>query len=393
MSIELSQTNKSEIEEAVKQLKEAVAVKKCWSCGCFRNSLIAIEKTIAPVQRTSELDAVIRAGHEHLAPVKYDCLGCDKCYPALAINGLENSYSGCGGLEVCPSTQVEERKGWPPLPGAYTVLRYHSPVAICTLTDEALATSIARKAAPDIAIVGTLQTENLGIERLILNILANPNIRFLILCGADSQQAVGHLPGQSLVSLAHSGIDSNARILGARGKRPILRNLSLDAVDYFRHSVEVIDVIGNKQISEIMDTVKTYSERNPGKAEPFASERLLKPLTGYLPQRVIPDPAGYFVIYIDRKRQLLLLEYYQNDGLLDTVIEGRVAAELYHPAIEKGLVSRLDHAAYLGRELARAEQALVSGGPFVQDAAPERKNAVDNNYSCSCGSSCKEVKL
>jgi len=40
-----------------------------------------------------------------------------------------------------------------------------------------------------------MHTENLGIERLITNILANPEIRFLILCGEDTQKAVGHLLG------------------------------------------------------------------------------------------------------------------------------------------------------------------------------------------------------
>ena len=55
---------------------------------------------------------------------------------------------------------------------------------------------------PEVAIVGTLHTENLGIERLVSNVLANPHIRFVIVCGPDSRQAIGHLPGQSLVALA-----------------------------------------------------------------------------------------------------------------------------------------------------------------------------------------------
>ena len=136
MSIELSQTNTTEIEGAIKHLKEAAAAKKCWSCGCFHNSLAAIEKAIAPDQRSSEFDIILKAGYKHLVPVKYDCLGCDVCYGALIINSLDPLFGGCNGeLKVCPSTQVEERKGWPPLPGAYTVLRYQAPVAICTLTD------------------------------------------------------------------------------------------------------------------------------------------------------------------------------------------------------------------------------------------------------------------
>jgi len=57
--------------------------------------------------------------------------------------------------------------------------------------------------------------------------------------------------------------------------------------------------------------------------------------------------------------------------MLTTVIEGRTTAELYMTAINRKLVSRLDHAAYLGRELARAEGALTSGERYIQDAAPE----------------------
>jgi tetrahydromethanopterin S-methyltransferase subunit A len=44
---------------------------------------------------------------------------------------------------------------------------------VCTLTAENLAATVVRKTG-EIAIVGTLNAENLGIERLILNVLANP---------------------------------------------------------------------------------------------------------------------------------------------------------------------------------------------------------------------------
>ena len=53
---------------------------------------------------------------------------------------------------------------------------------MCTLTSEDLTTAVVQEAEPEIAIVGTLHTENLGIERLIHNILANPNLRFVIVC-------------------------------------------------------------------------------------------------------------------------------------------------------------------------------------------------------------------
>ena len=52
-------------------------------------------------------------------------------------------------------------------------------------------------------------------------VLADPFIRFVVVCGADSRQMVGHLPGQSLIALAHQGTNAERRIIGAKGKRPV----------------------------------------------------------------------------------------------------------------------------------------------------------------------------
>jgi tetrahydromethanopterin S-methyltransferase subunit A len=95
--------------------------------------------------------------------------------------------------------------------------------------------------------------------------------------------------------------------------------------------------------------------------------------------------AGRGDALVDRARCLIALEHYRQDGVLDSVIEGQHAAALYTPVIEKGLVSRLDHAAYLGRELARAEQALAVGTPYVQDGASEAE-ATSEGLACGCDS-------
>jgi tetrahydromethanopterin S-methyltransferase subunit A len=352
--------------EALDQLRAAAEAKKCWSCGCFHGAIEAIERSIPEEARDADLRETLLAGRRRLTPVRYDCLGCEVCFPAIAMNALD-----VGG-ELCPTEPVAERGGWPPLPGDYTVLRFHGPVAVCTLTDQALAEQMAAAAHEALSIVGTLQTENLGIERLIQNVLANPRIRFLVLCGADSRGAVGHLPGQSLVALAGSGVDADMRILGAHGKRPRLRNLATRAVDHFRRTVEVIDRIGLQEVGGVLEAVEEAVARDPGPAEPFDQEAYLEPTPGHVPERMVPDPSGYFVVYPERRRRLLLLEHYRNDGILDCVIEGASPAELYTAAIDRRLVTRLDHAAYLGRELARAEHALQGAGRYVQDGAPER---------------------
>ena len=113
-----------------------------------------------------------------------------------------------------------------------------------------------------------------------------------------------------------------------------------------------------------------------------------------LSQRTIDlDPAGYFLILVDHEAAELVAEHYGNGiderGLATdpetgevlscrnagsrnplAVFRGRTAKEL-GIAITEGVgphpLSRLDHALYLGRELQKAEVALLSGGSYVQD--------------------------
>lgn len=72
-----------------------------------------------------------------------------------------------------------------------------------------------------------------------------------------------------------------------------------------------------------------------------------------------PDPAGNIRIVVEDGWILA--------GHQGTVYRGRTAADLSAALLEKGCVSRLDHAAYLGRELGRAETALRFGRSYVQD--------------------------
>jgi len=51
----------------------------------------------------------------------------------------------------------------------------------------------------------------------------------------------------------------------------------------------------------------------------------------------------------------------------DLIIEGHSAKEIYSKIISENLVSRLEHAAYLGSELQKAEIAMLTGKEYVQD--------------------------
>lgn len=350
------------------QLAKAVAARKCHPCGCLHQTVEALAGTTVG---QNELAPTLAAARHVFRTKAYDCLGCAVCYPAIAANAFAEAYPDAAeALDLCPTSAPEKRAGWPPLPGDYQVVRYRAPVAVCTLNSTQLVTELVHRVPEGLAIVGILHTENLGIERLIRNVLGNPHLRFLVLCGADTQQAIGHLPGQSLVSLFNDGMDEQGRIRGARGKRPVLKNVRLDQVESFLRQVELVEHIGEEAPHRIHASIDACVARNPGPVTALPVDTGVTTVRATEPQRLMPDAAGFFVVYPDTRRQLLAIEHYTTAGVLDCVIEGRTTAAVYIAAIARQLVSRLDHAAYLGRELARAEQSLKTGEAYVQDRAP-----------------------
>ncbi len=377
-----SKKGSADIKIASEQLREAAKARKCWGCNCLRSTLLTIDKAIPSEKQPPELQNATLEAKAKLLPPEIECRGCEVCFPALALNAIAD-ITGPEALEaaVCPAEEVSCRDGWPPLAGNYTVLGFQRPVAICTLNSDDLWARIANTQNSSVAIVGTLNTENLGIERLIQNVATNPNIRFLIVCGEDSRQKIGHLPGQSLVALSKNGVGERFKIVGSQGKRPVLRNIEPRMVEHFRKTVEIIDMIGETSIEKIVSAVDSLAANYPGAAEPFRGVRTISVEMGYIPGSMVSDPNGFFVVYPDRKHGLISLEHFNNEGVLTTIIKGTTAAEVYHPVVEKKLLSRLDHACYLGRELTKAEHSLKTGAKYVQDAASEQSI---ENAGCGC---------
>jgi dihydropteroate synthase len=78
------------------------------------------------------------------------------------------------------------------------------------------------------------------------------------------------------------------------------------------------------------------------------------------------DPAGYVKITIDRSRGVMVVSHFRA-GRITCVVEGLRAEEVCDELIARGLVSTLDHATYVGRELYKAELALKLDKSYVQD--------------------------
>ena len=107
---------------------------------------------------------------------------------------------------------------------------------------------------------------------------------------------------------------------------------------------------------------------------------------------IILDPFGYFIIKINQINKKIVVEHYlnnidengialdpitnkpiqcdnQNKRQYNKIFEGNTAKEIGILITEKNnnLISKLDHALYLGRELQKAEECLLKNDEYIQD--------------------------
>jgi len=126
----------------------------------------------------------------------------------------------------------------------------------------------------NVAIYGHLKTENIGIEKIIANVISNPHIRYVLICGDEIR---GHRSGQSLIALHENGIDDQHRIINAPGAIPYIENLDKDAIHRFQRQVQIknlIDISDEKKISETIEKMLMQKKKVFGK--PFIAIRLVK---------------------------------------------------------------------------------------------------------------------
>ena len=104
------------------------------------------------------------------------------------------------------------------------------------------------------------------------------------------------------------------------------------------------------------------------------------------------DPNGYFIIKVDLEENKIILEHFlnnideegyaldpetnepikcdsQNKRVSNEVFKGISAKQLGILITEErnDLITKLDHALYLGRELQKAEECLYKKLPYIQD--------------------------
>jgi tetrahydromethanopterin S-methyltransferase subunit A len=171
--------------------------------------------------------------------------------------------------------------GYPPEEGCYLRGNDYSPVAVVVIlrwerekTPPSIEALVRVAVESGAALAGTLQTENVGLEKVICNLVANPNIRFLIVCGPESP---GHLVGDAILALASNGVDAGRRIVGAKAPTPCLFNIPLEFIERFRRQVTVIDLIDEGSPEVLRRAVCACYQETP------------TPLGNY----VLSDPGAY----------------------------------------------------------------------------------------------------
>lgn len=147
--------------------------------------------------------------------------------------------------------------GWPIVQGDFHTGDPNSPVAVVTMGSHLDESAICNAGA---AIAGSCKTENLGLEKVIANVISNPNIRFIITCGTEVK---GHLSGQSFIALHQNGVDGG-KIVGSKGAIPFIENLSDDHIKRFQEQVEVVDIMESEDVGAITAKINELIARDPG---------------------------------------------------------------------------------------------------------------------------------
>jgi tetrahydromethanopterin S-methyltransferase subunit A len=156
---------------------------------------------------------------------------------------------------------------YPPEEGRYLRGNDYSPVAVAVILN-----CEAEKIPPDLealvrsgiesgaALSGTVQTENIGFEKMICNLVANPNIRYLVLAGPESE---GHLTGQALKALFTYGVDEKKRIAGTEAPHPFLYNIPLEFIQRFRQQLSLVDLQFEADPNQIRQAVWACYQEQP----------------------------------------------------------------------------------------------------------------------------------
>lgn len=286
----------------------------------------------------------------------------------VTLEDLDRARKMPSAMHAAPAAEPVAEPEWPISFGAYHVLDPQAAIAVCTLASESLMEEIAARHPAGVSVVGRVFTENFGVEKVVANVVANPSLRVLVLCGTESR----HKVGETLLALHAGGVDAEGRVVGSSSPLPIVRSLSAEAVRLYQQKTEMVDLRGEEEIDAILAEIGRLAAR---KHEPW-SERWEAPVPvlrfgvgggAGMGGRFSPDPTGLFLIGIGPSGKTIHAEHYTREGVMDKRVIGERAEDVARTLLEENLVGDVRHAIYLGRELQKAETAIRLARQYEQD--------------------------
>ena len=81
----------------------------------------------------------------------------------------------------------------------------------------------------------------------------------------------------------------------------------------------------------------------------------------------IADPKCYILIRLDRNEVKIEVAICDYKNVIHAIYRGIRAQDIYYQVIREGWITRIDHAAYFGKELKKAELCLFMGAEYYQE--------------------------
>jgi tetrahydromethanopterin S-methyltransferase subunit A len=93
------------------------------------------------------------------------------------------------------------------------------------------------------------------------------------------------------------------------------------------------------------------------------------------------DSAGYFLIRINYDKNEIEAAFCRRKNIIELIVHGKTAEEIYHTFIIQGIKIKPEHAAYLGKELEKAEICMMLNIQYIQDKPFEIEKVMNSKVN------------
>lgn len=212
-------------------------------------------------------------------------------------------------------------------------------------------------------VAGQLYSEA-GVNFIVRNVLANPRIRYIVLCGEENQREKS---GQALINLKKKGVDRKNQIVGTQNGF-IDKEIPPEVIAKFRQGVKIIDLRGiykPRKIQKVIDELPAlqgfsspclYPEATPTKGE-FPYDRS--------PEKIKDKTIGRVWVEILRYVMRFGNDEMTNYGTLAREVPNLVAVVTDEDSLKP------KHESYLG--LSRKDILFYIKNEFVSSAVTGKK--------------------